>query len=108
MNIKRFFKKIGGFFKRNIYYVILFLCISGIATMITLAAVNSNNNNQQINNNNNNSNNNNDNNIDDENNDDVVNPVTIVFRLPVGTTYTEGMAYSLSEEITGRIMGLII
>ena len=44
MRIKRFFKKIGSFFKRNAYYVILFLCISGIATMITLAAVNSNNN----------------------------------------------------------------
>lgn len=37
-----FFSAVGGFFKKNAYYVVLFICIAGIAAMITLAALSGN------------------------------------------------------------------
>lgn len=40
MKTKNFFSRTGQFFKRNAYYVVLFVCIAGIATMITIVALN--------------------------------------------------------------------
>lgn len=73
MKIKNFFKKIGSFLKRNAYYVILFLCISGIATMIVLASINKapGNNNNIIGND------------DDDDDDDVGGNDPILFLIPV-------------------------
>jgi murein DD-endopeptidase MepM/ murein hydrolase activator NlpD len=39
MKKNSFFKDIGAFLKKNVYYVILFVCVAGIATMITFAAI---------------------------------------------------------------------
>lgn len=106
MKIKNFFKKTGSFFKRNAYYVILFVCISGIATMITLAAISSNNPNPDIinndGNNDNNGGNNNDNNND--NDQDVNNPAPIMFILPV-ENYVDGMLFSGDDFIFQVTLG---
>lgn len=41
MKFNKLFTNVGSFFKRNAYYVVLFVCIAGIAAMITIAALNS-------------------------------------------------------------------
>ncbi|NLK17810.1 MAG: M23 family metallopeptidase [Clostridiales bacterium] len=82
MKIKNFFKKIGSFLKRNVYYVILFLCISGIATMIVLASINKTGapggNNNIIGN--------------EDDDDDDVGGTPILFLVPV-QDYQEGTAF---------------
>ena len=82
MKIKNFFKKIGSFLKRNVYYVILFLCISGIATMIVLASINKTGapggNNNIIG--------------DEDDDDDDVGGTPILFLVPV-QDYQEGTAF---------------
>jgi len=39
-----FFKRLGRFFAKNVYYIILFVCVAAIATMITFAALRSGDN----------------------------------------------------------------
>lgn len=96
MKIKNFFKKTGGFIKKNIYYIILFVCISGIATMILLATLNGGKTDNNINNNNNNNINNNNNNNNNNNQDPPVGGDPIYFIVPVNG-FDEGMLFSGDE-----------